>query len=106
MILVAVTLAVSAIPESLPLCVTVVLAVGTQQMAKYENCLVRHLPAVETLGSAQVICTDKTGTLTEGKMTALKVWCLGNFTSAQNDEDRDIDVTGEFVASSSCARQR
>ena len=93
MVLVAVTLAVSAIPESLPLCVTIVLAVGTSEMAKYENCLVRRLPAVETLGSAQVICSDKTGTLTEGKMTALKVWCLGNM---GNGDDREIEITGSL----------
>ena len=86
-------MAVSAIPESLPLCVTIVLAVGTSEMAKYENCLVRRLPAVETLGSAQVICSDKTGTLTEGKMTALKIWCLGNVTSC---DDREIEITGLF----------
>ena len=73
MILIAVTLAVAAIPEGIPLCVTISLSTGCSDMVK-QNVLVRRIAAVETLGCASVICTDKTGTLTEGKMTMVKMW--------------------------------
>ena len=103
----AVALAVAAIPEALSSIVTIVLALGTQKMAK-ENAIVKKLRAVEGLGSVSVICSDKTGTLTQNKMTVKKVFLNNELLDGEdvnlNDEVANYLITGSILCNDSTSK--
>jgi len=92
MLIFGIALAVAAVPEALPAVVTISLAIGVQHMAK-RNALVRRLPAVETLGSTSVICSDKTGTLTKGEMTVRKIFTESQMITVSGS---GYEPTGQF----------
>jgi Ca2+-transporting ATPase len=92
MFLIAVSLAIAAVPEGLPAVVTISLALGMREMIK-RHALIRRLSSVETLGSATVICSDKTGTLTQNVMTVTRMWVDGKFFDITGS---GYDPTGEF----------
>ena len=93
MFMTAISLAVAAVPEGLPAVVTIVLSLGMQRMIEH-NVIIRRLLAVETLGTTTVICSDKTGTLTQNQMTAVKLYLPEMWI---NVSGTGYDPTGDFT---------